>query len=138
WTRRSNGTLMPLDSPGPRPSNSAEGSRRTWIVYLLLGLFAALLFSRSGPSGTHIAYSDFKQKLAAGQIAEVEIGKERIRATPSDDKAKNRGERWITMRVEDPDLVKELEAKKVPFGGMRSEEHTSELQSLAYLVCRLL
>src|SRR2546425_5942154 len=26
----------------------------------------------------------------------------------------------------------------VPFGDIRSEEHTSELQSLAYLVCRLL
>src|SRR3989441_8543179 len=25
-----------------------------------------------------------------------------------------------------------------PLGGVRSEEHTSELQSLAYLVCRLL
>src|SRR5205823_13666190 len=25
-----------------------------------------------------------------------------------------------------------------PIGGIRSEEHTSELQSLAYLVCRLL
>src|SRR2546425_2525734 len=29
-----------------------------------------------------------------------------------------------------PDIVREV--------GMRSEEHTSELQSLAYLVCRLL
>src|SRR2546425_6856091 len=27
---------------------------------------------------------------------------------------------------------------KPPDGGQRSEEHTSELQSLAYLVCRLL
>src|SRR2546425_7803581 len=28
--------------------------------------------------------------------------------------------------------------QKTPFGLLRSEEHTSELQSLAYLVCRLL
>src|SRR2546425_5193256 len=28
--------------------------------------------------------------------------------------------------------------KEVPRAGLRSEEHTSELQSLAYLVCRLL
>src|SRR2546425_5998789 len=27
---------------------------------------------------------------------------------------------------------------QAPFGKLRSEEHTSELQSLAYLVCRLL
>src|SRR5256714_8624163 len=29
-------------------------------------------------------------------------------------------------------------ARQKAFGGARSEEHTSELQSLAYLVCRLL
>src|SRR2546425_7984635 len=29
-------------------------------------------------------------------------------------------------------------SSKSPFGSRRSEEHTSELQSLAYLVCRLL
>ena len=32
-------------------------------------------------------------------------------------------------------ILKELENRKIDF---RSEEHTSELQSLAYLVCRLL
>src|SRR5439155_22046555 len=45
WVRRSNGTLMPIDSPSSRPPVSAAGSRRTWIVCLGLGLFAALLFS---------------------------------------------------------------------------------------------
>jgi cell division protease FtsH len=86
-----------------------------------------MLFSRSGPSGNRISYSDFKQKLAAGQVSEVEIGKERIRATPTDENAKKKGDRWITMRVEDPDLVKELEAKKVPFGGMQEGDWLSSL-----------
>ncbi len=94
-----------------------DAPKRTWLVYLLLGLFAAMLFSRSGPTGNRISYSDFKQQLASGQISEVEIGKERIRATPSDEKAKKHGDRWVTMRVDDPDLVKQLEAKKVAFGG---------------------
>ncbi|HXU71688.1 MAG TPA: ATP-dependent zinc metalloprotease FtsH [Polyangia bacterium] len=96
-------------------------------MYLLLGLFAAMLFSRSGPSGNRISYSEFKQRLASGQISEVEIGKERIRATPSDEKAKKRGDRWITMRVDDPDLVKELEAKKIAFGGMQEGDFFSSL-----------
>src|SRR2546425_7759124 len=34
--------------------------------------------------------------------------------------------------------VAEIIALKRPHEGLRSEEHTSELQSLAYLVCRLL
>src|SRR4051794_37534697 len=103
---------MPIDPAPPRTPPNADAPKRTWLVYLLLGLFAAMLFSRSGPSGNRIPYSEFKQRLADGQIAEVEIGKERIRATPTDDKAKKRGERWITIRVDDPELVKELEAKK--------------------------
>jgi cell division protease FtsH len=96
-------------------------------VYLLLGLFAAMLFSRSGPSGNRISYSEFKQRLTDGQISEVEIGKERIRATPTDEKMKKHGDHWITMRVEDPGLVKELEAKKIPFGGMQEGDFLSSL-----------
>src|SRR2546425_3997168 len=39
----------------------------------------------------------------------------------------------------DPDRVTRLGLSHVPEGReIRSEEHTSELQSLAYLVCRLL
>jgi len=118
---------MPIDPAAPRTPPNSETPKRTWIVYLLLGLFAAMLFSRSGPSGNRISYSEFKQRLASGQISEVEIGKERIRATPSDEKAKKRGDRWITMRVDDPDLVKELEAKKIAFGGMQEGDFFSSL-----------
>src|SRR3712207_8997127 len=35
-------------------------------------------------------------------------------------------------------LIKQLQNKKVPVMAIRSEEHTSELQSRQYLVCRLL
>src|SRR2546423_8515038 len=40
-----------------------------------------------------------------------------------------------TLREGHPDLRKNLRAMYL---ALRSEEHTSELQSLAYLVCRLL
>ncbi|HEX8953746.1 MAG TPA: ATP-dependent zinc metalloprotease FtsH [Polyangia bacterium] len=118
---------MPIDPATPRTPANNDTPKRTWLVYLLLGLFAAMLFSRSGPSGNRISYSDFKQRVADGQISEVEIGKERIRATPSDESAKKRGERWIVQRVEDPDLVKLLEAKKIPFGGMQEGDWLSSL-----------
>jgi cell division protease FtsH len=118
---------MPIDPGAPRNPAPVEAPRRTWLVYLLLGLFAAMLFARSGPSGTRISYSDFKDKLNAGQIAEVELGKERLRAVPADEKGKKRGERWIALRVEDPDLVKELEAKKVVISGMQEGDWFSSL-----------
>ena len=118
---------MPIDPAAPRTPANNDAPKRTWLVYLLLGLFAAMLFSRSGPTGDRIAYSEFKQRIASGQISDVEIGKERIRATPSDEKLKKKGERWVVQRVDDPDLVKELEAKKIPFSGMQEGDWLSSL-----------
>lgn len=81
---------MPLESPSPRPSLNPEPPRRTWLLYLLLGLFAAILFSRSGPGGDRISYSEFKQHLTAGQVAQVEISKDRLIVTPTKEAAKKR------------------------------------------------
>jgi cell division protease FtsH len=117
---------MPIDAPTPR-APSSESPKRTWLIYVLLGLFAAMLFSRSGPAGNRISYSDFKQKLANSQISEVEIGKERIRATPVDAAAKKKGERWITQRVDDPELTKQLEDKHISFTGMQDGDWVSSL-----------
>src|SRR2546425_4613178 len=41
-------------------------------------------------------------------------------------------------RLRSPFLVTRSRSRMVSSGSVRSEEHTSELQSLAYLVCRLL
>src|SRR2546425_7390417 len=46
--------------------------------------------------------------------------------------------RKLTLRVSDAELARRREAWTPPAPHFRSEEHTSELQSLAYLVCRLL
>src|SRR2546425_1460130 len=44
---------------------------------------------------------------------------------------------WFALEA-DAGLLREHRAHGGPTCGVRSEEHTSELQSLAYLVCRLL
>src|SRR2546425_3387335 len=49
-----------------------------------------------------------------------------------------RGTRGVTYRVAVADKVAEAGLKLLAQTPERSEEHTSELQSLAYLVCRLL
>src|SRR5687767_15397046 len=45
------------------------------------------------------------------------------------------GVRWV---VGGPDEPAPVPGWRLAYQGARSEEHTSELQSLAYLVCRLL
>src|SRR2546425_9072717 len=44
----------------------------------------------------------------------------------------------IRMNAKVPGTALNIQPVKMDFHGLRSEEHTSELQSLAYLVCRLL
>src|SRR2546425_2496548 len=54
---------------------------------------------------------------------------------------RERGEHGAIAHVEALVADRKHEAHEVfrrPYAGNRSEEHTSELQSLAYLVCRLL
>jgi cell division protease FtsH len=111
------------------PTSRTTGSepRRTWLVYLLVGLFVAMLVARSGPAGTRLGYSDLKQHIADGQVAEVEIGRDRIRATPSDESLRKKGERWVVTRVDDPELVKQLEAKHIKYSGMADSDWFSSL-----------
>jgi len=110
-----------------RPPTESPTSKRSWALYLLVGLLGAMLLTRPSAPGNRISYSDFKQRLDAGQVSEVELTKERIRAVPSDPALQKRGERWIVQRVEDPDLVKQLEAKKVAFTGAPESDWFSSL-----------
>src|SRR2546425_3642750 len=52
-----------------------------------------------------------------------------------------RPQQYARLAVVSPQACDGRPCSRVPLpvsGGLRSEEHTSELQSLAYLVCRLL
>jgi cell division protease FtsH len=90
-------------------------------------LFAAMLLTRSGPAGARIPYSDFKARVAAGQVAEVEIGKDAVLAVPADEAARKKGERWIATRVDDPGLVKLLDEKNVKYAGQKDGDWLSSL-----------
>src|SRR5690349_13251625 len=110
-----------------RPTTDTPGPQRSWTLWIFVALFAAMLFTRTGPGGTRIPYSDFKQKVEAGQIVEVEVGKERIVGVPSDAAAKKKGERWVANRVEDPTLVKLLEDKHIKYQGLQESDWLSSL-----------
>src|SRR2546425_6898344 len=60
-----------------------------------------------------------------------------FRSLSSRDQRYLRAGRLAADRLPDPGREAFLRRNLLPAGG-RSEEHTSELQSLAYLVCRLL
>jgi cell division protease FtsH len=63
-----------------------------------------------------IPYSQFKQSLVEEKVAKLTIGPEDISGTLKG-KEKEPGQDFTTIRVNDPDLVKDLDAHKVNYSG---------------------
>src|SRR5438876_6822459 len=103
---------------GQRPLTTRPGSSLWYGLAFLLLLGLAQMYYLA-PGGQAIPYSDFKQLVMQGQVAEVTIGDQTIRGTlkqpPLNDP--KQGKEFTTTRVEDPKLIEELEAKGVKYKG---------------------
>ena len=103
---------------GPKPAIG-------WTPLLMLLVLAFLMVTFGGAEGWDdraIPYSEFKQRLAAGEVVSCQVGAERIRGViePRDVKDGEEQFDFATLRVEDKDLVAELEKAGVEFKGERS------------------
>jgi cell division protease FtsH len=102
-----------------------------YVILVLLALFTvqSLFF---GPHAANLTYSEFKTLVAKGKVSDLTLERETITGTlvpeglegllPADKIAElkkygNGIHRFVTVRVEDPQLVPQLEAAKVPFTG---------------------
>src|SRR2546429_5205270 len=84
---------------------------------------------RRPPRSTLFPYTTlFRSHLGRGQV-DPQVSQRRLRVA---------GERLLVLRVHRPALQEALHVRHVPDVLVRSEEHTSELQSRLHLVCRLL
>ncbi|PYQ73280.1 MAG: cell division protein FtsH [Acidobacteria bacterium] len=100
---------------GQRPLATRPGSSLWYGLAFLLLLGLAQMYYLT-PSGRTIPYSEFKELVKQGQIAEATIGDQVIRGTLKQDQD-NKGRQFQTTRVEDPKLSEELEAKGVKYTG---------------------
>jgi cell division protease FtsH len=82
-------------------------------AFLLISALQQYLFSRRVET---IPYSQFKQQLAVDNVTTVTIGPESITGTLKG-KEKQPGQEFVTLRVEDPGLVKDLDDHKVRYSG---------------------
>jgi cell division protease FtsH len=109
--------------PGINPRDRRPGDRRTigpgarpggavWYVLAFLFMLALAQAWFLAPSGRQITYSEFKQALRQGQIAEVTVGEQAIHG-----QFKRDSTRFTTTRIEDPKLVEELDAHGVKYSG---------------------
>jgi cell division protease FtsH len=101
------------------------------IWYLLMAMLIVLLLNSllTAPRETTIDYSEFKDLLADNRITEVTIEKEQIRGTAfmTGDKGEKEKKAFVTIRVEDPELVSELLQHKVSFAGKRENTFLNSL-----------
>ena len=111
--------------PGMNPRDKRTGDRRTigssrpggavWYVLGLLMLMALANAWYLQPAGKPIKYSDFKQAVRNGQVADVYVGEQTIRGTYKAER--NGSDKFNTTRIEDPKLLEELDTKGVRYEG---------------------
>ena len=112
--------------PGLNPRDNRPGDKRTLrtgarpggpIWYFLGGLLLLVLVQTwfLAPSGRQISYSDFKQAVRAGQIAEVYVGEQTIRGTYV--RETNGSKNFSSTRIEDPKLLEDLDTAGVKYTG---------------------
>jgi cell division protease FtsH len=120
-----------LGAPDPQKKKNALPPKAHFSIWYFL--LAFLLFSYlqqyyfSGKVET-IPYSQFKQELAKGNVSKLTIGPKNITGTLKE-KEKKPTEEFTTIRVNDPDLVKELDEHKVDYSGHYESKFMSTVLS---------
>ena len=98
------------------------------IIFLLITVVQNYFLA---PKVENIPYSKFKQELAEGQVNNLVIAPDRITG-----KLKTKGDKgeqeFTTIRVEDPNLIKELDDRKVNYSGLYESKFLSNLLSWVF------
>jgi cell division protease FtsH len=116
----------PRVPPGLNPRDRRPGERRTLgpagrpggAIWYVLGFLALMALAQAwflAPAGRQIPYSEFKQLLRNGQIAEVTVGEQTIQGQLK--REQNNTRAFTTTRIEDPKLVEDLDAHGVKYTG---------------------
>ena len=108
---------MPSPSLPPGKERRQQTSKPT-ALWWVLGVLTLLAIGQAyflAPAGRQVSYSEFKELVRSGQVAEVAVGDTIIRGTLK--KAENGATAFTTTRIEDPKLVEELDLAKVKYSG---------------------
>ncbi|MEO8340550.1 MAG: ATP-dependent metallopeptidase FtsH/Yme1/Tma family protein, partial [Nitrospirota bacterium] len=91
------------------------------IWYVVLAIIAILFvhnFITPMQTLEELPYSEFKTLMAAGKVVEVTVTNQRVTGKLKSEEGAKEPKLFTTVRVEDPDLVKELSAREVTFSGV--------------------
>ena len=102
------------------------------IWYVFLAIFAIILvhdFIVATQKLEELPYSEFKTLLAAGKVAEVTVTHQRVTGKLKLEEGAKEQKLFSTVRVEDPDLVKDLNSRNVTFSGVIESTFLRDLLS---------
>jgi cell division protease FtsH len=99
-----------------------------WYFFIAVLLFTYLQQYLFSPKVETIPYSQFKLNLAEGTVGKLTIGPENITGTLKG-KDKKPDQRFVTIRVDDPGLVKEMDERKIDYSGFYESKFLSTLLS---------
>ncbi|MGA6829339.1 ATP-dependent zinc metalloprotease FtsH [Nitrospira sp. NS4] len=102
------------------------------IWYVFLAIWAVILvhdFILALQKIEEIPYSEFKTLVVAGQVAEVSLGSHTLSGKLKPAEGAKEPKLFSSIRVEDPDLVKELQAHQVKFVGVVESTFLRDLLS---------
>ena len=110
--------LLGMKEPSNRGGKKPDLKKTHFTIWYFLIAFLIILLIQNyvvtRRAEDVIPYSEFKESVRSGKIKELTINQEAI----SGDRETEKGpRRFQTIRVEDPDLVKELEAHHVKYTG---------------------
>jgi len=95
------------------------------IAFLLISYLQQYFFS---PRVETIPYSQFKQLVTQGAVDKLTVGPENITGMLKE-RDKDAGQRFTTIRVDDPNLVKDLDEHKVDYSGHYESKFLSGILS---------
>jgi cell division protease FtsH len=118
----------------PRRRGMGPGTRfPLWYILAAIGLMLVIQNMLFAQPFEQIPYSEFKTYVRQGRVAEVRIGTQTIRgklnSSRSDAMGRQVVERFATVRVDDPNLVRELEEHGVQFRGQYESDFGKTLFS---------
>jgi cell division protease FtsH len=102
------------------------------IWYVVLAIIAIILvhdFIVATQKLEELPYSEFRTLVEAGKVAEVTLTHQRVTGKLRPEDASKEQKSFTTVRVEDPDLVKELNAHNVTFSGVIESTFLRDLLS---------
>ncbi|MDY0282605.1 MAG: ATP-dependent zinc metalloprotease FtsH, partial [Salinivirgaceae bacterium] len=101
----------------PNRNDPSQRKMRFSIWYIIAAMLFFVWFQgyMGGQQREKVTYSDFKQWVREGKVENLVVGPETISGNVKDEKGLVRP--FVSVRVEDPELVRELQEKGIKFSG---------------------